>query len=321
MKRPITTAVVLTILGLATGSPALAQPDVTKPALAGPSVSERAVRKTLVEYDFPGKVKRLEAAPEEVALRLMDLDSGLREKVDQVFNERVKQLDEFVAKNLELLTKLQTASVAGNKLDQAMLLAEGVQKLSPVWMKGSLRSQIDELLPKEKKAELKALLDEYWDAIVKEQQAQPAVADEPAPDAMKAETDAAGVAKATKKAKGKQSESKTTEKPAVKKKARWEIMVGERLASFGKEIERSFQRQLQSGDIIYRYIESAIVMTPEQKGTIRELCAAFAEKTKMNPTEKQNQELFVKIAGALDTKQQVELANLLRGLKKPAAKK
>jgi len=289
MQRSIVSILAVSMIVGVTGSKVMAQQHPASPALAGPRVSENAARKTLVEYDFPGKVKRLDATPEEAALKLIDLDASIRAKVEKVLNERVKQLDEFVAGNLQLLTKLQTASASGDKLDQAVLVAEGVQKLSPVWMKGSLRSQIDEQLPKEKKRELKTLLDEYWDAIVKEQQAQPRDS-EPA-------------------------------KPGAKKKARWEILVAERLASFGKEIERSFQRQLRSGDILYRYIESAVVMSPEQKGKIRELCAAFAEKTKMNPTEKQNQELFVKIAGTLDTKQQVELANLLKGLKKPAAKK
>ncbi|MBC7771209.1 MAG: hypothetical protein H7210_01810, partial [Pyrinomonadaceae bacterium] len=173
MKNPVPVATVAAMLVFACSTPAFSQHDSTPrpPVLAGPSVPERASRKTLVEYDFPGKVRRLDAAPEEGALRLMDLDMELREKVERVLTERMKQLDEFVGKNLDLLTKLETASATGDRIDQAMLLAEGVHKLSPVWLRGSLRSQIDELLSKDKQAEMKALLDEYWDAIVKERQA------------------------------------------------------------------------------------------------------------------------------------------------------
>lgn len=321
MKFQQTAAILLAVLGSVCGIPALAQPGTAAPALAGPSVPDRATRKTLVEYDFPGKVRRLDAAPEEIALRLMDLDKGLREKVDQVLNERVKQLDEFVGKNLTLLTKLQTASAAGDKLDQAMLLAEGVQKLAPVWTKGSLRAQVDQLLPKDKRAEFKALLDEYWDAIVSEQQAAPAQADDAAVAMTPASADAPAPSPVAAKPKAASGTSRAALQPSPKKKARWEILVAERLESFGREIERSFQRQLQSGDIIYRYIEAAIVMTDQQKGAIRDLCAEFAEKTRMNPTEAQNRELFVKIAGSLDTAQQTQLARLISGLKKPQPKK
>ena len=254
---------------------------------------------TLVEYDFPGKVRRLEGAPEEIAARLLDLDAMIREKIDAVIAARVRRLDEFVGQNLELLTKLETAGATGDKLDQALLLAEAANKLSPVWLKGSFRSQIEKLLPESQKAEFARLVDEYWDAIVNEQQAGAA-----------SEASAVTSAETNTAPKNSKSSKKSQPQPKVKKKSRFEIVTAERLASFAKEIERAFERQLQSGDIIYQYIAAGIDLTDDQRGRIRELCADFAERTKMSPTEKQNQELFIKIAGTLDTKQQLALANL-----------
>lgn len=289
-------------VGLA-GLPAIGQTEAERAPLAGPAVAARAERATLVEHDFPGKVRRLESAPEEAAARLLELTTEVREKVEAIFADRVKKLDAFVADNLLLLNQLDTAGKAGDKLDQLKLLAEAVHKLAPVWTKGTLRSQVRSVLPESARAEFDRLLAEYWDAIVTERRDEAKVNAAPARDDMKM-------------ADSKKAEGASDRAAKVKSKSRFEILTEERLASFGKEIERSFQRQLQSGDVIADYIINYVTMSDEQKARIRELCNEFAEKTKMNASEQQNRELFVKIAGVLDTKQQMELAKLIQGKKK-----
>ncbi|MGE3107285.1 MAG: hypothetical protein AB7G11_01515 [Phycisphaerales bacterium] len=295
---------------LAASCPSLAQsdpagPEPTTPVLAGPKVKQSAARPTLVEYDFPGKVKRLDTAPEAAAAALLSLSSAVRAKVDEILNDRIRNLDDFVSENLLLLNQLDTAGKAGDKLDQLKVIAQAVHKLAPVWSKGSLKRQIRDALPAEAQAEFDRLIEEYWSAIVKERQdlqrSQNRVSE---PDAMSEP--------------GAQAQRPPGPRPAERQrvKSRFEIVTEERLASFGKEIERAFQRQVSSGDIIADYIFRYIQVSDDQKASIRLLCNQHAQKTKMNASEQQNRELLVKIAGVLDTKQQTQLARLLRGLKK-----
>lgn len=286
--------------------------------LAGPTVSTPAVRLTLVEQDFPGKIRRLDVSPEEAAVRLLELPADVKAKVESVLNERVRKLDAFVAENLLLLNQLDTAGKAGDTLDQVTLLAEAVQKLAPVWSKGTIKSQLRAVLPDEARVEFDRLVNEYWDAIVSEHQKAPAAASATGNDMMMSPGEATTAGKPAAKSK---AGAKTKAKAASPKpKGRFAIVTEERLASFGKEIERAFERQTQSGDILASYIFQYVTVNAEQKARIRELCAEFAEKTKGNASEAQNQELFVKIAGALDLEQQKELAKLIQGRKKTPEK-
>ncbi len=285
----------------ATGVPTAKQPSESK-SLAGPKVSPKSERATLVEIDFPGQVRRLESSPEEAAVSLLELSEEVRGQVQRVLTDRVKKLDAFVADNLLLLNQLDTAGSAGDKLDQLKLISEAVHQLAPVWRKGSLKSQIRAVLPEAARVEFDRLVEEYWVAIVRERQGAGA-----------SRNDVAEMKDA-----GSQPMNEDTPHAArgPKPKSRFEIITEERLASFGKEIERAFERQLASGNIVADYVIKAVAMSDDQKAKIRELCNDFADTTKMEATEKQRQELFVKIAGVLDTKQQLELAKLIQGVKK-----
>jgi len=278
----------------APGAPAESPP----PVLAGPSVPDAARKPTLVELDFPGRVRRLDVAPEAAAVHLMTLDDATREAVDRILAARTRGIDDFAASNLDLLTKLGTADATGDKLDQLLLAAEAVRQLAPVWRKGTLRSQIEAVLSESDQQVFASLLDEYWDAIVKEQQA-------PAQNDVVRNTG--------------EHARRTQPQPKRSAKSRFEILAGERLASFGKEIERSVQRMLYSGDLLFRLIDKGMTLTDAQRGSIRVTCAEYAERTRGDASEAQNLELFVRLAGVLDMRQQQQLAALLRGLKDGAA--
>lgn len=257
-----------------------AEPPAPTPApapapLRGPSTTPtapRAEKPTLVHRDFNGKVVRLERTPEEAAAALLALDDSVRERIERIMSSRARVLDEFVARNLDLLTKLGQATAAGDTKDTLLLLGEAFEKLRDLRTAGTLEQQFVAVLPAERAAEFKGLIREYFDALVEERQADPS----------QAETDGQG-----------------KRRPP----ARLGIVIDERLRAFGKEIERAFYRSVYSGELLYQKIDEVVKLRPEQATRIRAWCAEFAEKAGMSPTEAQKRELFLKVLSALDAGQ------------------
>lgn len=257
--------------------PSLALQPKDKPAdpLSGPSATPSRpadAKPTLVRRDFNGKVERLERTPEESAADLLGLDEATRKKITDLMGHRAMILDDFVAKNLDLLTKFGQAAAAGNKSDLLSLLRETFDKLSDLRRGGPLEAQIAALLTPEQAKAFKAFIAEYYEALVAERQASPDEG-EMSPD-------------------GKRTPPN-----------RLAIMIDEHLKAFGKEIERAFFRSLYSGELLFQKIDEAVTLRPEQKARIRGWCAEFAEKGGQNPTEEQKRDLFLRILSALDAKQ------------------
>lgn len=149
------------------GEPPAAQPAEPSP-LSGPRVAEPGAARgesSIVAYDFDSNVVRPEASPEEAAAQLLALEGDAKDRVDVLLRERLKILDTFVAHNLDLLTKFGNAEATGNALDKALLLAEAARKLVPLWKRGTLQSEIEKVLPEERKPEYTRLLDEYYHAV------------------------------------------------------------------------------------------------------------------------------------------------------------
>lgn len=98
------------------------------------------------------------------------------------------------------------------------------------------------------------------------------------------------------------------------KKPLWAIRVDERLKSLGREIERSFKRQLYNGEILFQYITPKLGLRAEQEPRIREVCAKFAEELNGNDATKAQQVRFVlELGKALDNDQRRILGKLLKG--------
>lgn len=232
-------------------------PSPTDP-LAGPTVIDsKDIHPSLVQSDFDGRIKLVDGSPEEAALKLLKLDEEQRKAAEAVFADRAHLLDEFVAENLLLLGQMDTADKAGDKKTQGALLVKALQELRPVLDKGKLEDRIAETIPADREPEYRALLKEYWAAIVKDRRSVP--------------------------------------KPDGKRPGRIEVMAQAKLETFGKEVERSYQRIEQSGELAFRYIFKGVTLAPEQKGKIRELFALHAQQTKGNASEKENGELFLAV--------------------------
>lgn len=282
MRTVVCAACVMTLPSLLIG----VQPSpVGPPPLSGPRVdaaNETPARQTLVERDFDGEVRRVETTPEEAAVAILDLDDETRARVERVFRERMKLIDAFVAENLDLLTKFGTADATGNKLDQLSLGLQAFNKLKPLRERGPLQDEIESLLPEASRAKFRSLVNGYWKAIHESH-----------------------VAAARKSGDRKEAD-----------KAKWQVMLDEKLKALGKEIERSAYRLVKNGELIYRYIAQGLNLTEEQAGKVRTKCHAFADEVgDKEATKAQQVKLFLAVWADLDNTQRKELGKRINGKK------
>lgn len=171
MNRTMLTAITIAWAACVAGAdpPGESKKDV----LAGPVVAERR-EVTLLQRESDGRLKRTETPPEVAAVKLLHLAPEVREKIDGVLHRRARFLESFVADNLELLGRLDTAGNTGNALDQTLLVVQVLGKLTPLTREGSLRKQVREVLTSEEAKGFDRLLDEYWEAIISQtKQAEP----------------------------------------------------------------------------------------------------------------------------------------------------
>ncbi len=257
----------LLMLAVLVGFPAAALGQ--EPALAGPEVVVPDRDPTLVEIDYAGRVRRLEQSPEEGALKMLALDSATRAATDRILTERARILDDLVISNIDLLTKLGTASAAEDKKAQFALILELYMKMEPLRERGTLRGEIEGVLEDPAKERFARLVDGYWDAIVREQQG--------AKDG--------------------------------KPEARFAILAREKLQLFGEEVGRSFYRQLdpERGEREFEAFLGSIGLRPEQEQKIRRMAEEFIVAAKFRPTERQEQMFFLRILSMLDEEQRERL--------------
>jgi Spy/CpxP family protein refolding chaperone len=141
--------------------------------LAGPRVDPpEAEHATLVVQDIDGRVRRPETSPEEAAARLLELDAQTRARVDTLFADRARALEEFIENNLDLMLRLVTAESAPGR-EKFALVVEAVNKTESLRKNGPLDAQVRGLLDDRQRREFDRLMKGYWDAIAAEDRRQP----------------------------------------------------------------------------------------------------------------------------------------------------
>lgn len=270
------------MLAAAIGGAARGQ-DADAP-LKGPVVRQTVSPETLVETDFQGHIKRLEIPPEEAALGRLDLDEAARNKVQRILRERAAILDKVVVENIGLLLKFNTARQAGDRKDQALLLGEFSQKLTPLLQRGALGDELKTALTDDQKARFDSLVNGYWDAVVAERMNA-------------ADMEGGG--------------------RAGRKPGRAGILARERLAALGQEIKRSYERSIGQRVSDFDSLLKQLDLRPEQEGKVRSLVTDYAQRTKLNPNTDQKRDLIRRISQELDAEQQRRLLAYVLGRKDP----
>lgn len=241
--------------------------------LAGPSAAEPPARPTLVEHGYDGRVQRLESTPEEAAVALVDLDEGARERIADIFVERAEFFDRVVSEEIDRLTRLGTAGETGDGLTVA---AEGfalLQRLDPLFSKGRLEDRIAAEMPAEEAARFRALVREYWGAIVDEKRAR----------------------------------------PSPKRRARWELLVEAKAEGVGGEVERSFQRLATGPGGAAQLLFGYLKIRPEQEARVMPLWIRYMELSDRGEGEsKEAKMLFVGMLAHLDEAQRNRILGIVK---------
>lgn len=250
-----------------------AQPE--QPDLSGPKVTVSAGPGTLVERDFQGRVRRLDVTPEEAALDLLDLDAETLDRIDRVLSERWAIIDRVVRENVETLVELASAQAAGETREVLGYVRHLLGEMSDLRERGRLEDELAALLEPSQRERFRALVREYRQAVI---------------------DDAIDQAKARGERLG-----------------RLQASVRVSLEEVGLEIRRSYERLVEPAQAELERLLSKLDLSPEQEVEIRRMVEDFAQRTKLNPTEKQKRELFWRLASKLNVEQFRRLIEEVRG--------
>lgn len=232
-----------------------------------------SARPGLVQHDMSGRVVRPDKTVEEAAVDRLELSPQDRERVSRVVAERAAAIDRFVTENLLLLNQLDTVSKAGSPQDKIVVGVEAVTKLGEAIKGRSLKVAIEAKLPEEHAAKFRVLLRDYWRALHEE---------------------------------GK------TLKPNDPPPA-WAVSLGESLASLGREIARSFERQAASGTVFVDYLLSGLDLSEQQREMVSELKLDLMERTEMRASEKDQEKLVLSVAAYLTQEQRATVIARVKG--------
>lgn len=277
--------------GLAAPTPPAPTPDAGDAPLRGPTVQPAPAPRTLVQRDLAGKLIPLDTHPAEAAVRLLDLDPATRAKVDAILLERSRLLDALVTENFELLVRLNAARESGRHEEAARLFRELSAKARPLRDRGPLARELMAVLSPEQAAELRRLIQEYWQAAVKEElEAKHAAAAGENPDDHTPVDDPA---------------------PADLRAAARDEMH----AIVRGEIRRAYERTIASAAREFDELIKDLRLTPEQESQVRKIVGDSFQRTYGKATQAERIQVFWQVYSLLDDDQKAEL---LRRLGHPA---
>lgn len=279
----------LVALTLARFGVALADEPAAPPApLGGPKIETKAEKPTLVQRDFSGKLVKLEVAPAQAAVALMTLDADTRARLDAIVAERGKLLDQLVRDNLRTLVEAVTARQSGDSDEAARLFRQLAGKARPIRDRGTLGEEFADVLSHAQAAEMKALTQEYFRAVVNEADA------DDAPAAMKEGEDAP---------RGRAG--------GLGRMRR--VVQAETVRIAGRELARAYDRVVGTQARRLEEFLKAVSATPEQEGRIRQLTGDLFQKTYGKPEPAQQAEVFRQVYRVLTPEQRQAALEFVRG--------
>lgn len=243
---------------------------------AGPLAGPRVAttqRTGIVQTEMSGRVLRPEKVIEQVAVERLTLSDDVRKRVDRVLLERAALIDRFVTDNLLLLNQAQTVGAAGTLKEKVTLFFVGLDRIRPAVGGPRLQDRIEAELPPDSAREFRAALREYWNALIAEAAA-----------------------------------TKPQDPPPP-----WAVYLGESLASLGREIARSFQRQESSGTLVVDYLMADLGLSEKQLEIVREMKFDLLERSGMKPSVEEQKKLVIGVVAYLNEKQRDTLIKRFAG--------
>jgi len=256
--------------------PVTAASGQDEPLLSGPQVQAgQSDEASLVRRDFNGRLVRLERPAEVAALEHIEIDDGLRARIERILVERNAVMDAIVRENIPLLTELQAVGQSENKLEVLRVLGKLNREMRPLRQRGTLREEIVGELEKSGMMDagaverFESLVDGYWRAYVEDVQVAA-------------------------------SEMGEDVNP---RQAKWRA----RLEQTGEEIKRAYERIVQGDGGQFERVLASLDLTESQEAEVRRLIEEFVQQTLLNPTQKEERRLFFRIASKLTPEQRRKL--------------
>jgi hypothetical protein len=254
--------------------PAAARPSEDADALRGPSIEKHPDRpvRSIVERDFNGRLKRLEDHPVLVALSRLDLSAADKAAAERVLGDRAAAIDMIVRDNLKELVELDGAKKSGDGPAASKLQADLLEKAKPFFKRGTMLAELMPVLPEEKFAELKKMVEEYNRVATQDRNTDPMNKDKPNPVGN---------------------------------------LLAQGFENFGAEAKASFKRVVEAGGKDFDKLIQSLDLTPEQESKVRQKAGDLFQKTYGKPTKGQQLKLFLDIYAELNTEQRHHLARYI----------
>lgn len=231
--------------------------------LSGPQVlRERTEPPTLVRWDYSGRVVLIDAAPEEAAIALLDLDEPTARRVTEIIAARAAVFDRVVIESIDLFERFQAAEATSDARAKREIIGAFTRRLSPLIRRGALHDELYAALPRGQATMFAHLVDEYHRALVADARRQAEIEGRPF-----------NAVEAALKIRGD---------------------------SLGKAIERSFARTTQAGEREFEELIEKLDLRPESEQLIRARATDFAQKTKLNPTKGQSLMFVLRVLSELE---------------------
>lgn len=262
-----------TVIGLLVlTTAAIGQEGDDETLLAGPRVERQAKPTSLVVRSYDGTVTQLDVPAAEAAVELLELDIQAASAVDRILAERAAILDKAVIENVDLLIELQ--STRGNQQRRREIYRELYAAAAPLTQRGSLRDEIAGVLETEQKTSYLEIIDEYEQAMT--EQARLAADEE-----------------------GRQFAARQFQRRQA-------------VAEFGREIKRSYDRQIGSREKELEDLLVALALDQQTEAEVRRLIIEHAQRTLLNPDEADRAALMRQILAELTPEQRREAIRILR---------
>lgn len=267
------------VLALASGLCApftLARADDTKPAdpLAGPAVPAAAQQRTLIERDADGRIKRLDRAPAEAAVRLLNLGPDVQKQVDAILTERAAILDGLVAEHLREIVEIAGAAQSGDREGAMRKLMDLAPYARPLRERGQVGEELARALPEAQAGQVRQMVQAYTQALIQE------------------ERDAA-------KARGE----------AFNERA---VTRTETLRLVGEEVRRSYERVVGQQAADFDKLIQTLNLSDEQESQVRKLVGDQFTQTYGKATAAQKARVFAEVWRLLSSEQRAELQRHMR---------
>ena len=229
--------------------------------LRGPDVPDDRTT-TLVRRTMTGRLERLRVRPEIAAIQGLHLDPATAELAREIIDARTRNISMMLVDDIELVGEITVKNGAGDEAGARAVFNGLWERFDPGTPRAPLMDPLSGVLDAAQRAELRGLVDEYWDAWID----------------------------------WELRKNKNREKPATRQRA--ERRLARQL--FQREVREAYDVSLKRYQQALEGIFAAIEPTDEQRVEIRNIVIDHIKATRLSATSAQRREANMTIYRLLD---------------------